>query len=141
MFELAQSHDLGADHFQIYLAIGRALVARITSFEGLRNIAQKLDRGLDAFNSLQLKTGLSMELLWTVFRPPSAGSVKQLEARLLIEELADWFDCWKWKSSLSIDKLGSLQQSLVDFYQSIGPLGLTTDSQSDVGFICHKPMK
>ena len=60
-----------------------------------------------------------MELLWTAFRPVSAGNLSQLETSNQLKDLADRFDTLRWVSSTSVEELCSLQRSLAGIHDAI----------------------
>ena len=115
MFDLANSSSFDDGVFQVYLSLGRSLIVNIKGEAALQHFSAAMTHGLDYFNaSWQLSTGLRMESLWAIFRPPHiATDLRQLKLILQIEELSDRFDALAWKSKLSIGQLYSMRKSII----------------------------
>ena len=114
MFDLGDSLDFEDDVFQVYLSLGRSIIENTRGEAVLEPFVAAITQGLDYFNaSWRLSTGLRMEALWAIFRPPTAADLQQLKAILQIEELADRFDALAWKSGMSIEQLYSIRKSII----------------------------
>lgn len=117
MVDLTMSPDFDEGVFQAYLMVGRSIVVDSGDKAQLRRLADKFSDGLSAFNaSWQLSTGLSMETLWRLLRPPLAKNIAQLECGLQVEKLADQFDTLKWTVGASIQELDSFRRSMILFH-------------------------
>ena len=96
-------------------------------------LVHELRNRLNDFNaSWQLSLGLSMEVLWTAFRPSVPENLGQLEACLQVERLGDRFDALRWASGASSTEAGNLRQSIVDMYNKISPTDTQLNKQLDV---------
>ena len=108
--DLGHSENFDEGIFQVYLGSGRSFTES-NELEGRRSLDTRFARALDSFNaSWRLSTGLSMERLWSTFRPPTARSLLQMKHIVKVEQLADRFDAFKWKSNASIDELERIQR-------------------------------
>lgn len=115
MADIAISPDFNEGAFQAYLRIGRSIATPDGDNISLR-LANELKTKLRIFDaSWELRTGLSMEIIWELFRPPLAQNIAQLENFLEIEQLADRFDTLKWKVGASVKELFSFGSSLIQF--------------------------
>ena len=120
IFDLANSLEFDESVFQTYLSIGRCITAQASLCDDIRPLAEKLDSELSEFNlSWQLSTGLSMEVLWRLFKPPLAKNITQLESRVLVKELANRFDAIKWTTCPSIRDLERLRWSIINLHDTI----------------------
>ncbi|KAG9243517.1 hypothetical protein BJ878DRAFT_583161 [Calycina marina] len=109
---------------QAHLAIGADLISHLTTSstnEGQTQIIDffrssiKADFG-DGFN---LRTGLSMEILWKQLRPIVISTQKVMDNLLHMEELAERFDAIRWNVSISVTDLGHIVKSLIKAYYLI----------------------
>ncbi len=126
--------------FQVHLTIGRSIVAQGgPNITGVNLLTEKLGSMLALFNaSWELSTGLSMEILWEVFRPATAKTISQLEARLKVEELAERFDSLKWGAGASFRDLDLLRRSIVRMYHMIDAKDVVSDDQIKVSRLLQK---
>lgn len=128
MFDLTISSEFDEGAFQVHLMIGRSVVAHGGTMQELKPIYEKLDSLLNLFNaSWKLTTGLSMEKLWKMFRPPTAESNKDLSTRMQLEELATRFDNLKWSAGAAFRDLDLMRHSIVRIYRTINSLGNIAD--------------
>jgi len=137
VFDLAQSTTFDEGAFQVYQTLGGLMVANATdlgtSNDSTLELAHELRNRLDDFNpSWQLSSGLSMEVLWTVFRPSVPENLEQLEACLQVERLADHFDVLRLTSGAPFKQILSLGQSLADMYRGLKPMDIQLDDQLEV---------
>ena len=137
VFDLAQSTTFDEGAFQVYQTIGGLMVANATdlgtSNDSTLELAHELRNRLDDFNSSwQLSAGLSMEVLWAIFRPPVPENLGQLEACLQVERLADRFDVVRLASGAPFKQILNLGQSLVDVYKRLKPTDIQIDDQLEV---------
>jgi midasin len=120
MFDLTDSLDFDEGVFQTYLTIGRSITDHVVEFSAIRSLSEKLNSELSAFNaSWQLCTGLSMEILWQLFKPPLAKNLEQLESRARAKELANRFDAIKWMTGATIRDLDLLRWSIINLHDTI----------------------
>lgn len=120
MFELTNSPDFDEGVFQTYLSIGRCITAQASVCDEIKPLVEKLDSELSGFDlSWQLSTGLSMETLWRLFRPPLAKNLAQLESRIEAKQLANRFDAIKWTTCVSIRNLERLRSSIIHLHDTI----------------------
>lgn len=128
MVDLAISPEFDESVFQAYLMVGRSIVVDGSDKVQFRRLADELGNRLSTFNaSWQLSTGLSMEILWKLLRPPLAKTIAQLECRLQVEKLADRFDTLKWTAGASIQELDSFRRSMILFYNRMNSLSTHRD--------------
>lgn len=114
IFDLGESPSFDDGVFQVYLGFGRTMIDKNRRETALQAFVAAIAHSLDYFNaSWRLSTGLRMEALWTIFRPPTAADLQQLKAILQIEELANRFDALAWKSGMSIGQLHLLRKSVI----------------------------
>ena len=137
ILELAQSSTFDEGVFQVYQDLGRLMVANANSarisHRSTNKLAHELQIKLNDFNaSWQLSSGLSMEALWTLFRPSVAENAQQLETCLQTEELADRFDALSWVSGASYQEIWNLSQSIADMYNRIKPTDIRLDEHLEV---------
>lgn len=114
MLDLGDSPDFNDGVFQVYLSLGRFMIDNNRGATALQPFLAAIAHDLDYFNaSWRLTTGLRMEALWAILRPPTAADLQQLKSIMQIEELADRFDALAWKSGMSIEQLYSMQKSII----------------------------
>ncbi|KAI4254279.1 MAG: hypothetical protein LQ352_003178 [Teloschistes flavicans] len=113
LFDIGNSPIYDEAIFQVYLGLGRSLVAQLQSRWLINTLAETLGKGLDQFNSpWQLSSGQSMELIWSVCRPATPKTLPQLERKMQIEQLANRFDKVLWIGNAPLQELDRLRQSL-----------------------------
>ena len=138
IFDLTQSTDFDEGAFQAYQTIGGLIAANPTALgtpnKSTLELAHELRHRLNDFNaSWQLSLGLSMEVLWTVFKPPVPENLGQLEACLQLEALGDRFDALRWVSGASLNEIGNLRESVVEMYKRLKPTDTQLDEPLNVG--------
>ncbi|POS81428.1 ATPase [Diaporthe helianthi] len=90
------------------------------SQRGLQVIASILDNIQDAFTvGFKLTTGLSMETLWTLLRPPPITDEATFSAISEMEKLASRFDAIRWKSNANFADLSKAISSLAEAYSIV----------------------
>ncbi|KAL9584811.1 MAG: hypothetical protein Q9212_001894, partial [Teloschistes hypoglaucus] len=113
LFDIGNSPTFDEAVFQVYLGLGRTLVAELRSQGLVKTLVQTLDQGLDRSNAFwQFSSGQSMELIWTACRPPTPQTIPQLERKMQIEQLADRFDKALWICNAPLEEMDRLRQSL-----------------------------
>ena len=131
MFDLTNSLDFDAGIFQTYLNIGRCITAQASLCDESKSLAEKLNSELSEFNlSWQLSTGLSMEVLWLLFKPPLAKNLTQLESRAAAKQLANRFGAIQWTTGASVRELERLRCSIIDLHDTI----YSADGEANEGF-------
>ncbi|KAI6359331.1 hypothetical protein MCOR25_007092 [Pyricularia grisea] len=119
-FSLATSHTFEEATFQAHLLLGTKLIeslhSKITSHE--QALISRISRDFQsAFEfGFKLTTGVSMEVLWNVFRPVPIPHLQTFEQVVAIERLAQRFDFLKWQANASPDDLEHVISSLVKAY-------------------------
>ncbi|KAE8307881.1 hypothetical protein BDV41DRAFT_568708 [Aspergillus transmontanensis] len=121
IFRLTAARDIDEGEFQVYLQIGRELCAALSSsFEPLKKLAVALSQALSRFQeSWALKTGLSMQRLWELWRPATPATGGQLKSILDLESVASEFTNIATKTHLDLSQLSQMRNSLVNAQQSI----------------------
>ncbi|KAH6978698.1 hypothetical protein EDB82DRAFT_546712 [Fusarium venenatum] len=103
--------------FQAHLAQGtNFLEKQLTLSNGIQErefVLLLLDRlGKDFTAGFKLSTGLSMELLWHVFRPTPLPTKILLDQTLELEKLGSRFDTLRWKAGAAIPDLAKAMTTL-----------------------------
>lgn len=119
MFDLTNSPDFDVGVFQTYLSVGRYITAQASVCDETNVFAEKLNFELSEFNlSWQLSTGLSMEVLWRLFKPHLAKNLTQIEAREGAKQLANRFDAIQWTTGGSVRDLEPLRWSIIGLHDA-----------------------
>lgn len=133
IFDLTNSPEFDEGIFQTYLSIGRCISERASACNEVKSLAEKLDSELSEFDlSWQLSTGLSMEVLWRLFKPPLAQNLRQLESRAGAKQLANRLDAIKWMTGASIRDLERLRWSIINFHDTICSAEREVDERFEV---------
>ncbi|KAF7547787.1 hypothetical protein G7Z17_g7485 [Cylindrodendrum hubeiense] len=114
---LSSEIDFDEAKFQAHLAQGAGLLQKhLDSSLGnherdfVSNLAGKLS---EAFTSgFKLSTGLSMEILWQIFRPTPMPTKLILDRTLEVEKLGARFDALRWKARAAIPDLSKAMVTL-----------------------------
>ncbi|KAF9769272.1 hypothetical protein IL306_013319, partial [Fusarium sp. DS 682] len=114
---LAIEPDFDEAKFQAHLAQGANFLQRqldaSTGPHEKEFILLLLERlGRDFTAGFKLSTGLSMELLWHVFRPTPLSTKMILDRTLELEKLGSRFDALRWKAGASIPDLTKAMATL-----------------------------
>ncbi|KAK8152780.1 hypothetical protein BC567DRAFT_187327 [Phyllosticta citribraziliensis] len=114
LYRLTNTAAVDEAVFQVYLAIGQEC---LQSFQCLSSQSEHLLEALqNAFHGLkmesQLRTGLSMEVLWQRFKPHTPPTYDGLLGLLKLEGLADRFDEAVWKVDVPLAELARVRMSL-----------------------------
>lgn len=103
--------------FQTYQRIGQSMIEGFIDNSIVQGLATSLSNAFASLNeSWRLTTGLSMEIIWELLRPPSVEHASLLELRFGTEQLADRFDALSWTTGASIEKLTALRGSIVQVF-------------------------
>lgn len=118
---LTTEESLDEARFQAHLAQGTRLfkkqLARTESPILSAFISHILDKLQSDFASgFELSTGLSMEQLWSTFRPIPIPNQFIYNEVLKLDQLATRFDGLRWKTRASISELSKAQQTLEKAY-------------------------
>lgn len=119
-FDLATSQSFEEAIFQAHLLLGTKLMeslhSRVTSHD--QSLVSKISRDFQsAFEfGFKLTTGVSMEVMWNVFRPVPIPHLQTFEQVMAMERLAQRFDSLKWQANASPDDLEHVISSLVKAY-------------------------
>lgn len=98
-------------------------------------LANGLSRQLDYFKTTwQLTAGLSMDSLWTLLRPKTPPTLKQLHTVLHLEKLADKFDALIWRVGMPLARLSEIRQSISDAIRVVLSEDVPGDGLANVGF-------
>ncbi|KAM0562196.1 hypothetical protein ACHAPJ_002641 [Fusarium lateritium] len=114
---LAIESDFDEAKFQAHLAQGADFLQRqldaSTGAQEREFVILLLDRlGKDFTAGFKLSTGLSMELLWHIFRPTPLPTKMILDRTLELEKLGARFDALRWKAGASIPDLAKAMVTL-----------------------------
>ncbi|KAL8774243.1 MAG: hypothetical protein Q9209_000994 [Squamulea sp. 1 TL-2023] len=113
IFDIAHSNNFDEASFLLYLYAGKEAVSSLKLQPATVLLAETLERGLDNFNpSWQLRSGQSMELLWSRLKPRTPTTSRQLDLNIKIEQLADRFDKLLWTTNMPLSKLNKLRDSI-----------------------------
>lgn len=133
IFDLTNSSEFEDGVFQTYLSIGRCIHERFTQCNEINSLAKMLDSELNEFNvSWQLSTGLSMEILWHLFKPPLAKNLRQLESQTGAKYLANRFDAIKWSTGASVRDLDLLSWSIINLHDTLNVADLEDNERTKV---------
>ncbi|KAH0536881.1 hypothetical protein FGG08_006284 [Glutinoglossum americanum] len=126
-FELVKSTGFEDATFQAHLSLWEEWLAKCSKVGIPPYLIQGVSDSLSLFeSSWQLRTGLSMEKLWVLFKPVVPSSVDQLRALSQVRDLADRFDDIIWRVRAPVDLIISLRGSIAKSLETI--LTHTTDS-------------
>lgn len=129
VFDIAHSYNLDEGAFQAYLMIGKSMIVRALRYHNVQDLFVLFQEYLDSFKlSWELTSGGSLELLWEMFRPPTAKSRRELDLLLQCEDVADRFDYLTRQSKIPIDGLADLRRSIV----LLKPLQSSVDGTNQV---------
>ncbi|KAF5012617.1 hypothetical protein FDECE_1350 [Fusarium decemcellulare] len=114
---LATEADFDEAKFQAHLAQGANFLQKhLDASTGTQErdfAAHLFDRlGKDFTAGFKLSTGLSMELLWHIFRPTPLPTKTLLDRTLELEKLGVRFDALRWKAGASISDLSKAMITL-----------------------------
>ncbi|KAL8788560.1 MAG: hypothetical protein Q9213_001633 [Squamulea squamosa] len=113
IFDIAHSNSFDEATFLLYLEAGKEAISSLKALPATVGLAKTLKRGLDSFNpSWQLRSGQSMELIWSRLKPPTSTTSGQLNLNMLIEQLADRFDKLLWTTNMPLPELNRLRDSI-----------------------------
>ncbi|KAL8796326.1 MAG: hypothetical protein Q9195_001233 [Heterodermia aff. obscurata] len=110
--------DEGA--FQTFQMIGQSMVDELRDRPNGEGLATSFSAALGLFgDAWRLTSGLSMEIIWEQFRPPSVESPSLLELRCGTKALSDSFDALSWTFGASIQELSALRNSIVQVFDML----------------------
>ncbi|CAF3617827.1 unnamed protein product [Fusarium graminearum] len=115
--QLTTEDNFDEAKFQAHLAQGANFLQKQLSLsygaqerEFVRLLFERL--GKDFTAGFKLSTGLSMELLWHVFRPTPLPTKMLLDQTLELEKLGSRFDTLRWKAGAAIPDLAKAMTTL-----------------------------
>ncbi|KAF9893737.1 hypothetical protein FE257_009907 [Aspergillus nanangensis] len=116
VFKLTSKSELDEGEFQVYLQIGKDLCAfLLKSWEALSPLVFALSHRLKRFQeNWALKTGLSMQKLWELWRPATPASQDQLRSVLALEGVASEFTHIATMTHLDLAQLSEVRNSLIN---------------------------
>ncbi|KAJ4319168.1 AAA ATPase midasin [Neodidymelliopsis sp. IMI 364377] len=119
-FALAKGSVFDRATFQTYLKMLTSSILTSTD-EGLfQSLALLLSKQIATLGvDVQLSTGLSMEPLWRQLKPNTPKTIKELEAILKLEALADRLDAIMWKSNLKADEMIQIRERFASSLQLV----------------------
>ncbi|CAO2651483.1 Nn.00g040530.m01.CDS01 [Neocucurbitaria sp. VM-36] len=101
--------------FQTYLKMLTSVVptTRLDSTSLMQDISTTLSKQVAVFGAeVQLTTGMGMERIWRMFKPPISKSQAQFKAVLELENLADRLDVVMWKSNLRVEEMVQIRERI-----------------------------
>lgn len=121
--------QLSATHFdeatfQAHLRLGTESLTRYISHSHdvvTQELGSYILKGLNEsfLSGFKLSTGLSMEPLWTAFRPMSIANKRLSEMIYTLESLAPQFDRLKWDNRATVPQLAQVITSFTNTYRLI----------------------
>ncbi|CAM1505364.1 Fc.00g110010.m01.CDS01 [Cosmosporella sp. VM-42] len=113
----ATQTDFDEAKFQAHLSQGAGLLQKhldsasgIYEREFVAHLVETLSK--DFTGGFKLSTGLSMELLWHVFRPTPISTNAVLDRSLKLDKLGARFDALRWKAGASVPDLSKAMVTL-----------------------------
>ncbi|KAL6403944.1 hypothetical protein AUP68_13320 [Ilyonectria robusta] len=115
--KLSSEIDFDEAKFQAHLAQGANLLQKHldTSLGSHERafVSHLIEKLSEAFTSgFKLSTGLSMEILWQIFRPTPMPTKAILDRSMEVEKLGARFDALRWKAGASIPDLSKAMVTL-----------------------------
>ena len=106
--------------FQTFQTIGQSIVDDFIDRPSCKGLAASFSAALGLFgDAWRLASGLSMEIIWGLFRPPSVENPSLLELRCGTKALSDSFDALSWTFGASIQELYALRDSIVQVFDML----------------------
>ncbi|KAI9762204.1 MAG: hypothetical protein M4579_000527 [Chaenotheca gracillima] len=126
-FELVQSPGYSDGTFQAHLSIWEAFARGLRTENTLiGSVSRSIEKGLHSFHSVgRLSTGLSMEILWPVFRSKTVSD--EIEA-LHMGDIASRLDGILWSRGFPIDRRIPLQDSVAGVLAQVVAGGVDTET-------------
>lgn len=113
LVDIAHLSDFDEATFQVYLGIGQSILTGLHSNARTDDLIDTLKKGLESFNSSwQLRSGQSMNLIWSRVKPPVSTTLEQLEQMLQVEQLAERFDTILWASDVPLRTLIQVREMI-----------------------------
>ncbi|KAL8913085.1 MAG: hypothetical protein Q9171_002065 [Xanthocarpia ochracea] len=110
LFDVSQSNGFDEAVFLQYLENGKDLKS---SLKSQTELAEALEKEFNRFDPFwRLRSGQSMDLIWSRQKPRTPTTVGQLELNMQIEQLADRFDGLLWATNMPLSSLNELQESI-----------------------------
>ncbi|KAI4147659.1 MAG: hypothetical protein LQ341_001747, partial [Variospora aurantia] len=125
LIDIAHAAEFEEAAFQVYLCLGRKILSELSPTAATEDLIQSMHRGFDSFTQFRkLRSGQSMDLIWSRVKPPVPATSQQLEHIMRVEQLAERFDALLWTSDVPLEKIG-------DTRQMITQIGQITDTHSE----------
>ncbi|KAL8958222.1 MAG: hypothetical protein Q9193_004680, partial [Seirophora villosa] len=125
LIDIAHGVEFEEAAFQVYLSLGQSMLSELSQDAAIEDLIETMHRGLDNFTPFwQLRSGQSMDSIWSHMKPPVPVTSKQLEHNMQTEQLAERFDALVWTLDVPVEKIE-------DFRQKISQIGRTTSTNSD----------
>ncbi|KAL8708470.1 MAG: hypothetical protein Q9220_006627 [cf. Caloplaca sp. 1 TL-2023] len=130
LVDVAHSPSFDEAVFQVYMTLGKELIASLQLSPRTEDIARTVGRLFAAFNSQwELRSGQSMTSIWSHFRPPTASAFHQLDFVVKVEQLAERFETLMWTSEVPLERLKQTRQMLAE----LGKVNSPVDSRPSSG--------
>ena len=113
LFDIANVSDFDEAVFLLHLEHGHGLLLDLELQPTTTELAKALKCELERFNpAWQLRSGQSMELIWSQQESRTPATFRQLTLSMQIEELADRFDGLIWSTNVPLSRLNKFRESI-----------------------------
>ena len=113
LFDIANVSDFDEVVFLLHLEHGHGLLLDLELQPTTTELAKALKCELERFNpAWQLRSGQSMELIWSQQESRTPATFRQLTLSMQIEELADRFDGLIWSTNVPLSRLNKFRESI-----------------------------
>ena len=117
--DLAGTSPFDESAFQVYQIIGNSIIDSGSNHSIQKEPLPSFSDAIGLFSeTMQLKSGLSMELLWLLFseNTPYDSSVQDWHET---EKLSDSFDSLPWPIEAPLEELNVLRSSIMQIFESL----------------------
>lgn len=117
--DLAGTSPFNESAFQVYHIIGTSITDSGSDHPTHKELLASFSSAIGIFGeTMQLRSGLSMELLWLLFREntPYDSSVQDWHET---EKLSESFDSLPWPIEATLKELNALRCSIVEMFESL----------------------
>ncbi|KAF2086406.1 midasin [Saccharata proteae CBS 121410] len=133
IFALTDTQRLDDAVFHVYLNMGNEIIESFVGSDDTPAASKNLENALSAsLNRIQidnqLKTGLSMEILWNRFKPQTPSTYKSLLTLLELERLADRFDASVWLFDVPLAELARVRMALANTIELVSSRGIDAEA-------------
>lgn len=121
LHDLTNVTRLDNAHFHTFLSLYSEHLNRMTFSNGLdQNLLNSLQtEKISLFGTGALTTGLSMEIIWELFRPAVPSSFERLEAFQRLRCLADEFGASAWATRTPVQSQSSLRKMFAQAFKAV----------------------